>query len=325
MRTSSFGLLVILLSACGVGEAELGGEEDEVSAAEAPLLGVGSGDSADRLCHVVLREVSTPRAATGFETSCTAGKCWFVWTGTFDVSKEAVAAGVRGYVLYESTNAPGTWFKTTAARVTGAPAGFQRYRFRLTKNTVGAGVTASALDRTRIQIIPYIVTTADRARHFDHNRVLADTGSYIISKYNGYAISNDANVCTAAPARGTLHFSNTKLETLGQLKAGGALTVHYDPSRMPTCRNTHNGYPAWDLKAFVKFNPSGDIREQSVRGFESNFGVPTNNVFAVPFTATIPAGTTSAELWFQNTSGAGSHCVDWDSLGGDNYRWAVAP
>ena len=40
---------------------------------------------------------------------------------------------------------------------------------------------------------------------------------------------------------------------------------------------------------------------------------------------TIPAGTTKVELWFQNSSGGSSTCVDWDSLGGFNYTFSVAP
>jgi hypothetical protein len=329
MRTCTAICCALLLTACGLGEAELGGESeelsDETSVAEAPLLGVAQGDAADRLCHVVLREVSQPAATTGWESSCTNGKCWFVWAGTFDVSKEAVATGVRGYVLYESTNTPGTWFKTTAARVSGAPTGYQRYKFKLTQNTVGAGVTASALDRTRIQLIPYITTTADSSRHFDHNRILSGTGSYVLNKYNGYAIGNDANVCQPAKSRGTVSFAADNVTSLGTLKASGALTVHYDLNRMPTCRSTHNGFPAWDLKAFAKFLPSNEIREQSVRAFETNFGTPTNVSYAVPFTTPIPVGTTGVELWFNNSSGAGSTCSDWDSVGGFNYRFTVAP
>lgn len=58
--------------------------------------------------------------------------------------------------------------------------------------------------------------------------------------------------------------------------------------------------------------------------FETNYGTPTNVAFAVPFTTVIPSGASEAQLWIQNASGAGSTCVDWDSLGGQNYRFPVS-
>src|SRR4051794_6555851 len=118
MRTSLLAAGLLLLSACGVGEADLGAdgpdELDVLSGDVAPLLGVnGSGDAADRLCNVVLRELTqaTNATNTGASSSCTGGKCWFVWNGTLEVSKDAIAAGAKPYVLFESTTAPGKWFK----------------------------------------------------------------------------------------------------------------------------------------------------------------------------------------------------------------------
>ena len=144
-----------------MGEADYGDATDfesvdEVSADEAPLLGTAAGkDGADRLCNVVLRSVTRATAATGPQSSCVNGTCWFVWNGTFDASKEAVATGgLRGYVLFESTTEPGHWYKATAAKTTGAPAGFQRYKFKLSTHTVESGVSATALQRSVISSSP---------------------------------------------------------------------------------------------------------------------------------------------------------------------------
>lgn len=333
MRTSIPAVLIsaLLLAGCGVGEADVGADEaveslDSVTGAEAPLLGTANGtDAADRLCHVTLRTVSRATADTGPQSACVNGKCWFVWNGTFDVSKEAVASGAKAYVLFESTAEPGHWYKATAAKVTGAATGFQRYKFKLSEHTMEAGISATGMQRTVIQLIPYVLTT-DAARHFDHNRVISEFGNYKLTNGNGFGIGDDSRVCPAATSRGTIYFPVTGApQQLGVLKAGGAVAVQYELDRMTTCRNTHNGFPAWDMTAFAKFDPSGTLASQSVRGFETNFGTPTNVSFAVPFHTLIPAASTGLQLWVQNQSGGGSTCEDWDSLGGQNYPFTVTP
>jgi hypothetical protein len=76
----------------------------------------------------------------------------------------------------------------------------------------------------------------------------------------------------------------------------------------------------------VRFFPSGQVVEGSVRGFDSPNGVPSNaNAVSRPLDVTIPAGTTALEVWFKNFTGAGSTCVAWDSNLGQNYRFDVEP
>src|SRR4051812_12309979 len=116
MRFTALLSSMILLAGCGVGDGDISANDSDdlgvVDTDAAPLLGVnGSGDAADRLCNVVLRNVSQATATTGAQSSCVSGKCWFVWNGTFDVSKEALAGGAKAYVLYESTTEPGHWYE----------------------------------------------------------------------------------------------------------------------------------------------------------------------------------------------------------------------
>jgi hypothetical protein len=78
--------------------------------------------------------------------------------------------------------------------------------------------------------------------------------------------------------------------------------------------------------AFVKFSPGGELVSGSVRGFDSPSSVPSNSsAKSVPFTFDLPKGATSAEVWFNNFTGAGSSCTEWDSNNGSNWRFTVEP
>lgn len=109
----------------------------------------------------------------------------------------------------------------------------------------------------------------------------------------------------------------------GLLVAGQQAVVDFDPWRLTTCRNTHNGHPAWDITGHVRFLPGGEELQQSVRAFETVNGTPTNTPLRAPWRFTIPAGTTRAEFWFHNTSGAGSQCEAYDSNFGGNHVFDV--
>jgi catechol 2,3-dioxygenase-like lactoylglutathione lyase family enzyme len=72
--------------------------------------------------------------------------------------------------------------------------------------------------------------------------------------------------------------------------------------------------------------PGGELVSGSVRGFDSPSGVPSNSsAKSVPFTFDLPKGATSAEVWFNNFTGAGSSCTEWDSNNGSNWRFTVEP
>ena len=109
----------------------------------------------------------------------------------------------------------------------------------------------------------------------------------------------------------------------GQLVAGGKLKLNYDIGRLSDLRNTHNGYPAWGITAYVKFEPSGKTSEGPVMSFKSNLGHPTNEPVGQALTVDIPAGTTGVQVWFKNWSGADSPREAYDSNYGNNYRFDV--
>ncbi len=313
-------LALVVLSGCGVQEAfvDEGEPVDFESVVDAPLLGANGKDAADRSCQIVLRSLERGAA------SCTNGVCWWSWTGLIDISKQAEAEGARAKVLFKNLDAT-PWSSVSTTKTTGAPAGFTRYRFRLTRDTLRDGMSATAYARANVSVAPYLVTTTG-ARLFDHNRVPGELDAYVVNQAGGWRVAPDAPVCNGdVVASRTLDFqSGSSLEQRGTLVAGQPVTLHYALDRLTTCRGTHNGFPSWDLQASVRFFPSGTMAEGTVRGFDAPNGVPSNSgAKSVPFEVNIPSGTTSMEVWFRNSSGAGMNCEAWDSNNGSNYRFPV--
>jgi hypothetical protein len=320
MSKTTFALVLLaLVAACA---ADTG--DGIIAAAAAPEIGKADGsDFADRACGIVLRDAGRAPAETGYETDCSTGRCWFVIPGHVDVRESYVSGGASVGVLFSSTWQPG-WFEARATRVTDAASapGFVRYAFRIAENTMESGASATALERTRISLLPF-VRTEYGARYFDHNRRPADFDVYELDRSNDFAVADDSAVCRAEPAsRSTLEFTPSWDELQhGAITPGGELTILYDLARLPECRNTHNGHPAWDTLAHVRFQPSGAMVEGSVREFESVHGTPTTTAFTRPFTVRVPEGTSRVEVWFENYSGAGSTCRKWDSEFGTNYAF----
>ncbi|MFZ5443854.1 MAG: DUF6209 family protein [Myxococcota bacterium] len=316
--------LAVLLSGCGVQEAVLdeGAADDFEASAEAPLLGADGRDAAERGCNVVLRTLE--RGAV----SCPGGVCWWTWTGVLDVSRQAVSEGARPRVLFKNVDAA-QWSSVSATRISGAPTGFVRYRFRLASNTVRDGMSATAYGRASVQVAPFLLARSG-ARLFDHNRLPGELETYVLQQAGGWRVGDDAAICVGdVVAPRALDFqSGFRTQQRGALVAGQEVTLTYALDRLATCRGTHNGAPAWDLRGYVRFNPSGAVVDGTVRGFDAPNGVPSTSAHGVPWTVTIPAGTTSLEVWFHNSTGAGSTCEAYDSNFGANYRFpvsAVAP
>ena len=128
----------------------------------------------------------------------------------------------------------------------------------------------------------------------------------------------------ASKPTATVKFTKSWGNTVeGALLAGGKFTVEYDPARLPSLRNTHNGFPAWGITAYVQFQPSKKISEGSVVQFGSEGGKPTNNAKGQPLTLDIPEGTTALQIWFRNWTGADAPRESYDSNFGRNYRFEV--
>lgn len=91
----------------------------------------------------------------------------------------------------------------------------------------------------------------------------------------------------------------------GDLRQGGQLEIEYDVSRLPNCRDTRYGQPAWSILAHYRFasGQTGYVAVTSGRG--------TLDV----------VGSGELELWFENQGIYG--CRAWDSRDAANYRFAV--
>ncbi len=318
MGNQFLALGLVCITGCGVGTVEVNSADDTLETDEALL----AGDKADHGCQVVLRNVQRAAGTGGFATKCTSnGPCYFVWEGFIDVAL-AAKTGAKPYVLYRPIDAT-VWSKKLATAVTGGPAGYQRYKFKLETNTVNAGMSATSLQHARIDLSPYLLTK-DGTRLFDHNRVPGDFDVYSLTINNSWAVNEDAAVCRPAGLnKSTVQFTGS-FQTVqhGALTPNGKLSIDYDLNRLPACRGTHNGYPAFDITAFVRFSPGNQQLEQSVRTFDTNNGAPVfSTLHSQPFDVTIPNGATSAEVWFVNT---GLWCSpSYDSNSGANYRFEV--
>jgi Family of unknown function (DUF6209) len=314
-----FGVVVLGFGfGCGRQEATVVEPTSAEGLVAGPLLGAGGHDAADRGCQVVLRRVDRG------ETSCTAGLCWWTFQGTVDVSSAAVAEQAAPKVLFKSIDAT-SWSVASATATTGAPVGFVRYAFSLQQDTIRDGMSATAYARANVQVVPFLLTSGG-ARVFDHNRVPGALDAYVVNQAGGWAIGEDAAACRGDVVEPrALDFQlGYRVQQRGAVVALEPLSITYAIERLPTCRGTHNGFPAWDLRAFVRFNPSGVVVDGTVRGFDAPNGVPNNaGAKGVPFVTTVPGGTTSLDVWFQNADGAGGSCVAWDSNFGHNYHFEV--
>ncbi|GAA4605056.1 hypothetical protein BJY16_005235 [Actinoplanes octamycinicus] len=101
-------------------------------------------------------------------------------------------------------------------------------------------------------------------------------------------------------------------ETLtGSLRKGGALVIDYDPARLPQCRATYRGYPAWDITAFYRFD-GGSVRSAVVNQGDE----------VIPFRIDVPADAQKIETWFK-IANYYAQCSAYDSDYGKNYTFAI--
>lgn len=319
-------LVVLLASACATEDADAPVDTSAVSA-PGPLLGAAdSPDAADRSCQVVLRSVARiPNGTGGYVTD--ANGVW-MWRAIVDVAADADG---EASILYRSTTSPDGWWQKAGVITGDAPSGFVRWTVDLDAHLPAEGMSGTSLSRARIDLIPALEVGGHRL--FDHNRLAGDLENYVLEASNQFAIGELPEVCPGAAESNTselidgavIQFGATGGPTQeGPLVAGGQVTVRYDLQRLTRCRGTHNGYPAWNLDAHVRFLPGGQQAEATVRGFEAPTGTPTNVSFDVPAAFDVPADATAMELWFSNTSYAtGTPCEAWDSNDSRNYSFDV--
>lgn len=101
----------------------------------------------------------------------------------------------------------------------------------------------------------------------------------------------------------------SEVTTVAPIYAGGRLRLEYDPSRLPWCRATYNGMPAWGITARWKALPGGVIRDAPLAA----------NGAWMQAVIQVPEDATALEVWFVNTDRQGCRQVDSDFEA--NYRF----
>ena len=324
MRTTYLNTISLLVMAALTG---CGGMEAPEPAAgtvrgAAPAIGAPGGvDSADSACNIVLRNVYRDAGSNGYLTDCDSGACLYVWKGYVEVADTVKPSDATVHVLYR-LKGDSSWWRADATTAQNPQPGYRRYEFRMSQHLFGPDAQGKQPEDKVVELIPYL-SPSGGGRVFDHNGVAGKLDNYKLESKTGYQLY-PSSVCK--PVFGRISFSKNWSEHLsGTLRQGGHLVINYDLERLKKCRGTHNGHPAWDIVAHVKFGPAGQLRQGSVRSLAAPTGTPTNNASSKELVIKIPTTATSAEIWFNNYSGAGSSCSVWDSNYGANYKYEVWP
>lgn len=140
--------------------------------------------------------------------------------------------------------------------------------------------------------------------------------------------TSNANGCTGwDSAYGqNYHFSTQTYPTLqfnadwttsvqGSLSGGTGFLVAYDWSRLPSCRASYEGSPAWSILAWYRWNGQGSAQYAPVY-FQAGQEQQPASPLLFP-----PAGATSVQFWFENSDE--SDCLAWDSNYGANYTFSL--
>ncbi|MDF1562823.1 MAG: DUF6209 family protein [Deltaproteobacteria bacterium] len=320
MNRSRFLLLVGLLplTACGdlAGTGLQSRSQGHAVAALSPSIVDDGGDRADRACQVVLRSAGRLPGEGDYQMDCDSGECLYYWEVKVDVDED-LPEGTAVRLLYR-LGSEGDHWQIDGVHEGEGRAGYRRYHFGMSDHLFGP----QSPSPEAIEVLPFVELPGG-TRLFDHNRYTGPFDTHRLTASTGYGAS-DGGVCQ--PPVGSLFFDAGWGESRhGTLRQGGFLRVQYQLDRLPHCRGTHNGHPAWDVVAHARFLPEGQHLQGSVRQLISNAGIPTNEATERTWQLEIPENAESIELWFENYTGAGSSCVAWDSNYGENYHFEVWP
>ena len=127
-----------------------------------------------------------------------------------------------------------------------------------------------------------------------------------------------------APA---IRFSKDWRETVeGVVRRDASVAIDFDPSRLPFCRQNWRGAEVWNIDAFVRVHPRGEIVTGSV--LKAIRQPPEGGMIVAlqpaPFAFFVPPDTTQLELWFHNYYDVSAGCSAWDSRFGNNYWFEIA-
>lgn len=287
----------------------------------APALGAADSlDSADFDCQIVARQASRQAQAPAFVERCDAeGRCTWLWRVTADANGSALEDGFEPALLYRGMD--GQWYSVAGEAAGRADAGYTRFGFDVWEHTVGpSSSSTTGLSRFELPMIPYL-QHPDGRRVFDHNRVREPASSYTLSGQNAFSLLDDPRVCAAEPVDAVIQFgADWQTTVLGELRGGGTVALVYDENRLPQCRSTHNGNPAWSLEGYLKSD--GEVQSASMIDFPRTFGSGADPVAA---RFRLAAHAENLEIWFKNAAYAGGFCETFDSDFGRNHRFDVTP
>jgi hypothetical protein len=115
---------------------------------------------------------------------------------------------------------------------------------------------------------------------------------------------------------------NWQQENEGEISRGHTVAIEFAPERLPRCRQNWRGAEVWDIEAFARFHPRGELLHASLLDRVRTAGVVTMLV-PKPMELAVPIDARQLELWFHNFTEFGGQCDAWDSRFGENYWFNV--
>ena len=113
----------------------------------------------------------------------------------------------------------------------------------------------------------------------------------------------------------------------GSIRPGGQLIIDYDICRLPNLRTRFRDIIFWQIEAFVRFHPSGELYTSSVTGgnFDDAGRRPFRGHRSKPFEFVVPRDAIRVEVWFRSgcQDSGRPEDVAWDSRFGQNYWFDV--
>src|SRR4051794_16349317 len=109
----------------------------------------------------------------------------------------------------------------------------------------------------------------------------------------------------------------------GAILRGAELVVEFAPDRLTHCRRTWRGAEIWEIEAFARFHPRGEITHGSLlEPVRTENGMTVAHA-PVPYSVMVPQDATQIEMWFHTYNQISGRCDAWDSRFGENYWYDV--
>lgn len=132
-----------------------------------------------------------------------------------------------------------------------------------------------------------------------------------------------ANPNLSSNSKAVLRFlPNWQQQDEGEISRGDTVAIEFAPERLPGCRQNWRGAEVWEIEAFARFHPRGELLHASLLDRVRTAGVVTMLV-PKPMELAVPIDAKQLELWFHNFTEFGGRCDTWDSRFGENYWFDI--